>query len=532
MHPLQKGENHASIPDEYYFLLYNLRRIFATLYIFKHSMREEYQMGFCTVSKEYLKEGYTQVDNAFFINYLPDADPIDVKVYLYGLFAANNMAEYDNNISSMAYALRLDEKRIMEAYSYWDQKGLVSIKNPEEPYEIMYQYVKVPLSKTVRYETRELQTFTTQIYSIWPNSVFTIDQMSNLFEFIKSKRLEPAAAILIMKYYEQENGTLKYSGIISMAQNFFTKGLLTEDAISRYLDQVDSKKDEAANILSSLGRVGSEADLEMRELQFKWTKEYSFPMESILFAAKECKKKGGKSRLIQLIEDLHQAKAITIEEVKEYISAENDKLDLAKKVVDHLGTFSKYENVVRFYIDPWMSKGFDMDAIETIAKFCYLRGVKELSNMDNLITRFHKEGLLTNESISSFVSKETAIDKCVMEVLSVANNHDIINFVTKSDRNSYKTFLDWGFDHDAIIFAAEFAKGMTFPMAFLSKHLSILKNRQAFNIEEIKSYLEGLSLPGAKHKNVNSDVIGGLSKLEANAIIRNIEDIDIDSEEM
>lgn len=489
-------------------------------------------MRFCTLSNEYLKEGYTQIDNTFLLKYLPDADPVDVKVYLYGLFIANSSAEYDNNVATIAYALKLEEHRIMSAYSYWEEKGLVSIKNPEYPYEIMYHYVKVPLSKIVRYETREFEAFSTEIYSIWPNASFSMNQMESIFEFIKSKKLEPAAAVLIMKYYEQENGTLRYSGVISMAQNFFIKGLLTEDAISRYLDQVDSKKDETLNIVSTLGKMSGAPDLEMREYHFKWTQDYSFPLESILIAAKECKKKGGKTRLIQLMEELFEAKAISPEAVKEYIGAENDKLELAKKITLNLGTFAKYDNVVRFYVNPWLSKGFEPEAIEVISRFCFLRGIKELNNMNEIVIRFHKEGLLTNESISAYVARDQIIDKKILEVLSVANNKELLTFITKNDRVLYKNIIEWGFDHEAIMMAASCSIGKAFPMSFISTKLSILKNKGIFSVEGIKSFFESPTQKNYKSQSDNADVIGGLTKEEANAIIRNIEDIDVESEEM
>lgn len=490
-------------------------------------------MRFCTLSHEYLKEGYTQIDNTFFLNYLPDADPTDVKIYLYGVFLANSAAEFDNNISTIAMALKLDEKRIMDAYSYWEEKGLISIRNPEYPYEIIYHLVKVPLSKTVRYETRELESFTTEIYKMWPNTNFTMNQLESLFEFIKGKKLETAAILLIMRYYEQENQKLNYSGVISMAQNFFTKGLLTEESISRYLDQVDSKRTEANEILTSLGKSYGTPDLEMRELHFKWTKEYLIPMESILIAAKECKKKGGKSRLISLIDDLFQAKAITPAEVSEYISLENDKLNLAKIITENLGTFSKYENVVRYYINPWLSMGFDMDALETISKFCFLRAIKELNQMNEIVLRFQKEGLLTKESISSYVSREQLIDKKVIEVLSSINRNEFESFVTKTDRALYKTMIGWGFEHEAILAAAKFADGKAFPLSYISNRLSIAKQQGIYKVEDIISFFNAeSSQKKSKTKTSENDVLGGLTKEEANAIIRNIEDIDVDSEEM
>ena len=45
-------------------------------------------MSFLRLSREYMREGYTEIDNVFFTGYLPEADSLDVKIYLYGLWLA------------------------------------------------------------------------------------------------------------------------------------------------------------------------------------------------------------------------------------------------------------------------------------------------------------------------------------------------------------------------------------------------------------------------------------------------------------
>ena len=155
-------------------------------------------MRFCNLSLEYLKEGYTQIDNVFLLEYLPEADPVYVKVYLYGLFLANSAADYDNNVNTMSVALRIDEKKILEAFNYWQEKGIVSIENDNPPYEILYNSVKMPLTKAIRYEVREFEAFTSEVYRLWPNINFNASQLEQLFEFISSKKIEPSSVIFIM----------------------------------------------------------------------------------------------------------------------------------------------------------------------------------------------------------------------------------------------------------------------------------------------------------------------------------------------
>ena len=50
--------------------------------------RKRKSMSELKLGGEYLREGFTEIDNVFLSRYLPEADAVDVKVYLYGLYLA------------------------------------------------------------------------------------------------------------------------------------------------------------------------------------------------------------------------------------------------------------------------------------------------------------------------------------------------------------------------------------------------------------------------------------------------------------
>ena len=50
-------------------------------------------MAFLSLGSDYLRAGYTQVDNVFLLSYLPYADALDVKIYLLGLVIASDASE-------------------------------------------------------------------------------------------------------------------------------------------------------------------------------------------------------------------------------------------------------------------------------------------------------------------------------------------------------------------------------------------------------------------------------------------------------
>ncbi|HQC55164.1 MAG TPA: hypothetical protein PKX91_05525 [Clostridia bacterium] len=484
-------------------------------------------MRFCNLSREYLKEGYTQVDNVFLLEYLPEADPIYVKVYMYGLFLANSAADFDNNVNTMSVALRIDEEKIIEAFTYWENKGIVTIQDKNPPYEILYNSVKMPLTKSTRYEVREFEAFTTEIYRIWPNINFSANNLEQLFEFITSKKIEPAAVILIMNYYENQKGKLNFSGVLAMAQHFVSQGLLTTAALSAHLDQLEAKVDVVEDIFKPFSKNKS-SDYENRELFLRWTDNYGFPVESLEIVRDECKRKGGKTRFIDLIEELYEAKAISPVDVQHYISTENEKIALAKKINEILSVFVRWENTVRFYINPWLNLGFDAEAIELIAQFCLTRSIRDLNRMDELVRRFHQKGLLTKEIIADYMLREKQRDDRILEILSVTSGGEITSFISKSDRDLYRTFINWGFDHDAILAAAQFAVGTAFPMSYLSNRLAVLKEKGIFTPEGVTAFLSEKTSTKQKGTSYNDDVLGGLTKEQIQSTLIDLENLDID----
>ena len=79
-----------------------------------------------TFSRGKIKDFYlltTDVENMFINEYLPEAPGEYVKVYLYGLLYAQLGTEMTHG--AMAAQLGLSEKTLADAWSYWEQMGVV-----------------------------------------------------------------------------------------------------------------------------------------------------------------------------------------------------------------------------------------------------------------------------------------------------------------------------------------------------------------------------------------------------------------------
>ena len=162
------------------------------------------------------------MDNVFLLNYLPSADAVDVKVYLYGLTLACLESE-DNTIDKMALNLKLPEERIISAFRYWEQKGLVAISSTF-PLYITYYSPKKAMPPIVKYNVKKYQTFVEEVARLFPEKVLTPNEITAFIELIRLHNMDINAMLMIIKYcidYKSEDISTPY--ILAVANDWIKK---------------------------------------------------------------------------------------------------------------------------------------------------------------------------------------------------------------------------------------------------------------------------------------------------------------------
>ena len=223
-------------------------------------------MGFCTLSRDYVREGYTQIDNVFLAKYLPEADAIDVKVYLYGLMLARN-DDRNNSVDAISYALHLTETRIMNAFGYWQDLGLVTI-NQTNPISVTYNSVKMPMSKTVLYNAREFSEFVDELRRIFPEKIIPEQDILRYVETIKSYKMESNAMLLIARYCRDKKGTTNTASVVGLAASWAKQGLTTESAVNDRLNELERNSSDMLAIYKELGLNQSPPSKTTKLMQF------------------------------------------------------------------------------------------------------------------------------------------------------------------------------------------------------------------------------------------------------------------------
>ncbi len=83
-------------------------------------------MGFCTLAKDY-EQGAVLLDKSFVVNYLPELDELQLKVYLIGLSFCADPNAPQNSMEFICDSLNVGEEEVENAFGALADAGLVNI---------------------------------------------------------------------------------------------------------------------------------------------------------------------------------------------------------------------------------------------------------------------------------------------------------------------------------------------------------------------------------------------------------------------
>jgi Replication initiation and membrane attachment protein (DnaB). len=233
-------------------------------------------------------------------------------------------------------------------------------------------------------------------------------------------------------------------------------------------------------------------------------------------------------KLDAVLDEYYRMNIYTENEMREYVKERDNMRELAFKINRTIGVYyESVDNIVETYINPWLSKGFDDEALLTIAKYCFVSNVRSLSGMNNTVQKFYKLSLITTNSINEYIEHQIQNDEIIKNILRTIGS---ARSVTASDREYYKIWcLDWGFSDELILFAAENAAGSRFPLQFVNKQLAKWHEEKIDTVDAAKKSKLSVNNPTASPSTSNFTE-REYTKAQLDAIFANIhntDDIDI-----
>lgn len=230
-------------------------------------------------SPEATRREMTPVDNLFLLEYMPDADGMFVKVYLYGLMQCYHPSLSDTD---PADALGLTESQIRCAFVYWQAKGLVRIRS-DEPLTVEYLLTEQPAVTTatpVKY-----RRFIESLNALLSPRALDLREMKAMYDCIELYGLEEGAVLSLVAYcIERKGKRVSANYILTVAQEWSEQDIKTQDAAERFVADYRVQKHGAAEVLRRWNKHRPPTVDEMA-LYDRWINELGFDAETILAAA-------------------------------------------------------------------------------------------------------------------------------------------------------------------------------------------------------------------------------------------------------
>ena len=331
-------------------------------------------MAFCKYSTEYVASSKTEVDNIFMDSFLPFADPVSVKVYLYGLYKCSSPSSFDNSLESFAKTLNMSEDEVVGAFEYWQEQGLVQVLKTS-PIEVRYIPLKNVITSNKLYKPEKYSLFNSQAQEIFEGKrEISKTEYGEYYDFLERYHMEQEALLMIMKYcVDSKKSAVGYNYILTVAKNWASEGITTALQVEERLSSFKEKSDLISELFKAVG-IKRNAYIEERELLDKWLSDYGFDMGTLVYIAKKIKKytSFNLDKLDQIATKYYQMKLMTIPAIEEFENQKKALYDLAKDINKTLGLYyESLESVVENYVVKWLNLGYEKEVLLEIASYCF-----------------------------------------------------------------------------------------------------------------------------------------------------------------
>lgn len=304
-------------------------------------------------TKEKTKDFYlldSKVENIFINEYLPAAPGEFVKVFIYALMYAEHGLDMSNE--AMAKQLSISEKRLLEAWEYWQKMGAIKKRYIDADgnvdfvvefinlKELLYGKNIAPAKGEKQKQDRDnvfgnkaVRGMFSEIEKIFGRGLSSTE-ISQILAWLSDFNATPEVVLFAIKYCTDKNKTsIRY--IEKVVKEWAEDGLESVDQVNERLQEQDEKYYRYKRVLKSLGFTRNATEAE-RELMDTWFDQMGYTMDRVLEA---CTKTAGISSpnfnyVNKVLENWRN-------------EAENRGVDVNKKHVVTQGVLNQYYDYLR-----------------------------------------------------------------------------------------------------------------------------------------------------------------------------------------
>lgn len=406
----------------------------------------------------------TPIENLFLLEYLPKAPDTFLRVYLYARVLALH-PELGGSMEDMARALRLEETVVYNAFSFWEQQGLVRRLTDRPP---TYELLPVRgendgagrLAEQTYYTYRD---FNTDLQALFKTQTIEAHEYRIVADWLNVLGYDQAAVLRLVQYGIEtcktpDKPSKPYSifkRLNKLAIKWADEGCRTlEDVEAAVASQQDADK-VAKKVLERFNQR-REPSLEELDCVKRWTEEWGYTPEQIVEACAETTKatKPTFAYLNGVLENRLNGG-----------NANWQPLSEALRELDALQAVPTPELLKRYA--ELMEEGFEAETVKLAAIQCHNKKRTRFEDVENMLDRWAGLGLYAAKDARAYIEDMSRKAEPVRRIL------ERCGLERRPTLNDLALYEKWQAGHDGAVidFAAECARGTHRPMAYMDKLL-------------------------------------------------------------
>ena len=346
----------------------------------------------------------TPVDNRFLLEYLPHADGVAVKVYLYGLMQCGHPSTAEPDISE---ALGLSDEAVTDAFRYWQGQGLVRIR-AEAP--LIVEYLSLAASAAPAVLTGKYGQLIGALNLLTAPRQFDARELRHVYDWIEVFSLDEDAVLELVSHCMDVKGRrVSVNYISTVAQAWAEQGIHTRADALKYIEDYQLRHHGATAILRQWNKRRKPTVPEMA-LYDKWVNEWGFTQEAIIAVLPKLNTAGTPNftYLDELLDDLRVSGRVEKAEIEADDQRSAGERAFAKLVFERAGKHEPATKTQRAQISMYVDQlHMPRELLLYGAELC--RGANEpFGLMKKIWNEWHDNGIETIEQAEARQSKRSA----------------------------------------------------------------------------------------------------------------------------
>lgn len=435
-------------------------------------------MAFCAFSDRAGLFDVTPIENIFLMEYLPMAPDNYLKVYLYARMLCLH-PEMGSDMADMAKALAMDEDNVYNAFTYWEQQGLVRRLTDRPPtYEMLPlrsgEVSAVPAMDRDYYEYRAFNAALQNMFGtddlLQPREYTMANDWLNVLGFEQP-------AVLRMVQYELSRSRSKkahsvFKRLDKLAVQWADRGIKTLEDVENAIAADEDVYNGAQAVIKRFGMRRRPTEDEVACVR-RWMREWKFSMDEILAACAETTKASQPS--FGYLDAVLRTRG----------SGENQLRDGLISVLRELGIASSQPtpDQQKSYAT-LLSQGFDPKTIELAAVQCKRKNKSRFEEVEWMLSKWAEKGLYSLDAAQAYIHD---MQRKLEEVRRLLEKCGLERRPLNSDIEMYELWQNT-YPQVLIEYAAECARGMQLPMRYMDKILGEWHRNRITTVDEARNH--------------------------------------------